>query len=347
MAQPTPATSMSPHYANPQPGASLLLSFTSSPSRSARNTILFLAPTRLTAIRAFAALEAGYTVVVGAAAQEQWDPELAHRQALGQITALDWDLDEHADSGDWDSWLCSVDAQLRRELMLIVLNDTLPLGPPLAIKPPGTTLSTYQRKRRSFASALAFKEVTSDYNYLVNVADAPTLSDFTWPITHRFNLSPDKAFDTAGSDMASSSTPTKSPLQLAITTNSSVCRLAARIKREMVAALPETIGSAVVAVANLRQSLIAQADCLDENDEEGWAEEEPENGSVSLNRPVQQLSTQQANALDHLSANNGRSRAKTTVTEAEVERALSPCRARAYSRSRSRSVGGRSDLVSE
>lgn len=319
----------------------------------------------MTAIRSFAALEAGYDVVVGAstAIDEMWDDELIFRRKAGQLEQVEWNLNEKADKHDWENWFNELGTPLRSQIMLIVLNDTQPFGgsapPPVLTQSPTTNSITSPsasgKKRRTFASAVAFQQVASEWNFLVNVADAPTLSDFTWPITHRFTLSPPPAHSNNISGLSSSSTTlshnTKSPLQMALTTNSSVCRLTSRIKREIVAALPETIGSAVLAVANLRSDLILRADEASnaqeelEAEQQGWKDDE-EDEEEALNRPVQQLTSEQAEALDQLSlGGGGRSREKS---EAEIveERTMSPCRARALSRSRSRSTGGRSDIRS-
>lgn len=352
-------------YPSPQPGASLLLSFNPSNRLSSRNTICFLTPNRLTAIRSFTALEAGYRVLVGASIGEVWDGELLHRESQGQIERIEWNLDERADKEEWENWFDGLDRRVKKEIMLIVLNDTIPLGPAPSVPTTQTAvprtinsqtpISDLRRRRRTFASALAFREAASDWNYLVNVADAPTLSDFTWPITHRFNLSSASSSrsnaDPTVSSITTSTIDSKSPLQLALTTNSSVCRLASRIKREIVAALPETIGSAVLAVANLRKGLIAEADDYTRimEEKEGWEEEEEnQEGVEAINQPVQQLSSKQAEALDVYSgAGAGRVRDMHSAATIVEERALSPCRARAASRSRSRSTGGQSFVQSE
>jgi uroporphyrin-III C-methyltransferase len=344
------------NYPTPQPGASLLLSFNPSKRSESRNTILFLSPNKLTSTRSFAALEAGYKVLIGSHIDDQqWDEELVYRKRLGQVGEIEWNLSEKADKEDWENWLDGLGTPLRKEILLIVLNDTIPFGgsaPPAT--PPGSAFaslapspSTIERKRRTFASAVAFQQVASDWNFLVNVADAPTLSDFTWPITHRFTLStqPSATPSTTHSTLYDS----KSPLQMALTTNSSVCRLTSRIKREIVAALPETIGSAVLAISNLRSDLIHKADeeskaIQEREEEEGW-DDDDDDDEASLNQPVRQLTSQQAEALDQVQLGGGRSRGKSELEIVE-ERALSPCRARAISRSRSRSTGGRSDIRS-
>ena len=71
---------------------------------------------------------------------------------------------------------------------------------------------------------------------LLNVTDEPALCDFSFPATHRF----------AGADGRASS------LQLAVATTGHGCRLAGRIRRAAVEALPAAVGAAVDRVGELR-----------------------------------------------------------------------------------------------
>lgn len=322
-------------FPTPQLGSSLLLAFSTSPASSSGDpTILFLSPNRLSALRAFSALEAGYKVVVAAADHDQWDPELEHRLEKGEITSIDWNLDASASEDEWGHWLDSIDITLRRNIRFVVLNDTMP----------GVErISGGSKKRRSFASARGFKRATEDRRFIVNVADAPLLSDFSWPVTHRFDLAATE----------STSTRAKSPLQIALTTNSSACRLASRLRREIVSSLPQNIGSAVLAISTLRNSLAAStldsniiSKTISEETEEGsWPDSEPEGEEEgeqeTLNKPVEQLSVSKGQELDRIGF-GGRSRRKAGHA-AEADRSLSPCRARQLSRSRSRARTAPSD----
>jgi uroporphyrin-III C-methyltransferase len=82
----------------------------------------------------------------------------------------------------------------------------------------------------------------------INVADSPVLSTFTLLSTH-----------------------TDGPLQIGVTTSGRGCKLSARIKREIVASLPNGMGTAVSRLGTLRRRLIdednktaiAQVDDLD------------------------------------------------------------------------------------
>lgn len=87
----------------------------------------------------------------------------------------------------------------------------------------------------------------------VNVADSPTLSTFSLLSTH-----------------------TDGPLQIGVTTSGRGCKLSARVKREIVASLPDGMGTAVSRLGSLRRRLqqeddrthMAQTDDLDAEDED-------------------------------------------------------------------------------
>lgn len=312
----------------PQPGASLLLAFafaapvasasasaSTCPPPSPFSSILLLSPSRLSAVRAFAALEAGYTVFVGASSTDTWDAELLSRHASGQVTSVDFPLGPLADEAQWRSWLDGLPAEVRASCMFVVLNDTFP-GADSAHHHAKSAGST---GRRSYASALAFRQAANQRRYLVNVADAPLLSDFSWPSSHRFALS------TSSTSSATTDTNLKSPLQIAVTTNSSACRLASRLRREIVASLPENVGAGVLAVANLRKELSSGATV------KGWREEDGEavveTSGTGLNRPVAQLSVERSEGLEKVGVE------EIAEEDEHGERELSPCRARRASRS--------------
>lgn len=279
-----------PTYPAPQPGASLLLAFTpAAPSTSTvrPQALLLLGPSRLSALRAFAALEAGYRVVIGAAAPpspdnlHEWDPELAHRFALKQVETIPWTVEADAGAARWREWFDQAEGAGNLEgVRMVVLSDTI-LAPASA--------STASRPRRTLSSAQAFRAEAERRRFFVNVADCPGLSDFGWMIQHRFDL------ETPGPPSTSTAAPRKSPLQLALTTNSSACRLATRLRREIVASLPKSAGAAVEAVGRLRDELKAQAQAGESADGEDDSEETQ---GVGLNRPVEQLSRGKSWALD-------------------------------------------------
>ncbi|KDN44947.1 hypothetical protein K437DRAFT_256812 [Tilletiaria anomala UBC 951] len=87
----------------------------------------------------------------------------------------------------------------------------------------------------------------------LTVADHPELCDFSFPATHRFALS--AVAPAVAHDTDSLSTPTRpraSCLQIAVTTNGKGCRLAGRIRREVVTLLPRNVADAVENVGMLR-----------------------------------------------------------------------------------------------
>ncbi|BGP11338.1 uroporphyrin-III C-methyltransferase [Rhodotorula toruloides] len=279
-----------PSFPEPEPGASLLLAFTPAarpPFSSRPQSLLLLGPTRLSALRAFAALEAGYRVIVGGPAPEKdevgrWDAELQFRLERKEIERVDWPLGEEADAQE-DAWWDWFDAAERKGdldgVRMIVLSDTI------------VSHSSSSVRRRTLASARAFRAEAERRRFFVNVADCPDLSDFGWAVSHRFDLIPPSA---------PSSEPTprrKSPLQLALTTNTSACRLATRLRREIVASLPKSAGAAVEAVGRLREELKAQVKAAQEDAQDGEDDSEETQG-VGLNRPVEQLTRAKSQALD-------------------------------------------------
>ncbi|GAA5990013.1 hypothetical protein JCM10908_002420 [Rhodotorula pacifica] len=275
-------------YPTPEPGASLLLAFTpatptASSSSSRQQSLLLFGATRLSALRAFAALEAGYRVVVGAADErrESWDAEVRHRIEAGEIERIDWDLVEDADLSTWRAWFDAAESSGALDgVRLLILSDTIASS---------SSSSAQSRGRRTLASAQAFRQEAGRRRFFVNVADCPSLSDFSFATSHRFDL-----------DSASGSRR-KSPLQLALTTNTSACRLATRLRRELVAALPKSAGAAVEAVGRLREELRSEAAATAAAEPQAIAvgeDDSEETQGVGLNRPVEQLSRAKSWALD-------------------------------------------------
>ena len=85
----------------------------------------------------------------------------------------------------------------------------------------------------------------------INVADRPELCDFSFPASHRFGLQT-CASSTIAPPLSSSSAAHQSCLQISVTTNGKGCRLAGRIRREIVALLPRNVGDAVENIGLLR-----------------------------------------------------------------------------------------------
>lgn len=238
---------MATTYSSPTPGASLLLALRPPESSSvsphttevdvpARHTALLINPTRLCAVRAFACLEAGFKVVVVGSASvgnstrredEKSDPEVEWRIAKGELACIEG---RRAGEG-WREWLARLardDGQLLDDVAFVAY------FPPLYPSPPA-----------SFTDALDLRRATHAMRIPLSVADKPHLSDFTWPATHRFSSS--------SSPHSSDAELRPSPLQLALTTNSTSCRLAARLRRDIVAKVPRSAGAAVEAIGRLRE----------------------------------------------------------------------------------------------
>lgn len=242
-------------YAVPQLGASLMLAFSPSAlassssapaaARRRRNLVLILSPqpTRLSSLRAFAALEAGYNVLIGARESDGagWDPELRARLLGNEVSAVSFALAADASAEDWASWYeGAISTEQKDMLALALLHDT--------------TLALPAGQRRTHESAAAFADLFSGAHRVpVSIADAPALSDFSFPTTHRFACSS----DIAASSATSTAVAPSSPLQLALTTNAHSCALASRLRREIVASLPPNVGDAVKRIGELRAEVKA------------------------------------------------------------------------------------------
>ncbi|KAH7870843.1 tetrapyrrole methylase [Lentinula edodes] len=246
MSLPTPSSSNSTTggFSIPQPGASLLLSFSFRPSPYSQPAPFFiLGSGPLAAQRAFAAIEANASVVVlGKGNLKTVCEELRWRVNHGQVSWVD--LDQFSDIAH-DTELVNPD-----------LVDTFALdkyfsGLPPSVSPKflcitDTLLST--TTRRSRASARSIHTLCHSRNINVNTTDYPDLCDFSFATAYRF---PDPPVISGGS--SSAHLPTNGgALQIAITTNGQGCRLAGRIKREIVARLPRDVGKAVGNVGKMR-----------------------------------------------------------------------------------------------
>lgn len=279
----------------PEGGASLLLAFTpphastSTNPIPARRTALIVGSGRLAAVRTFACLEAGLSVAVLPCSSRISDPELEYRISSGQLALLETTSSSPSDSADEHDWLSyiqqSIPQDILNDILLVCITDTIS----------SASASTSSIQPRSPASALDIRKAFFKLRIPVNVADYPALSDFHFPATHRFPLS-------ASSSSHTTTTPiqTASPLQIAITTNGNSCRLASRLRREIVGKLPRDVGSAVASIGKLRQQarqidneeaapstsaswhLDAINDIEQGEREEGWS-------SSLLNKPVPQI----------------------------------------------------------
>lgn len=243
----------------PTGGASLLLSF-----RMQTKSVLIVGGDALAASRAYASLEADAVVKVfmngglGAVCEE-----LRWRAEHGQLEVIDWDHlpapTSSASSPDIDTLqisrnMAALDHYLANTpVSLVCVTDT-------------TSTSPFVSIARLRATHLA--RLCRAHRIPINVADMSELCDFSFTATHRFV------------DPTSSS---KSPLQIGVTTNGEGCRLAGRVRREIVAGLSKDVGAAVTKVGQLRK----MAKKLAKENEAPAGGEEGEDGTVTTpNRPV-------------------------------------------------------------
>jgi uroporphyrin-III C-methyltransferase len=256
-----------PAFPAPQGGASLLLSL-----QLHTKIIVVVGSGPLAASRAFSALEADASVVVLAkGGLESACEELRWRAQVGQLTILDLDSlpgspntapSAGRDAAAFQSYV----ENSPHKIWFVFVTDTL--------------LSTESSKRRSHSSAAQLYRTCSDLNILVNVTDMPDLCDFSFTSTHRFE---------------SEESGKRTALQIGVTTNGKGCRLAGRLRREIVAKLPKDVGMAVENIGKLR-ALIKAAEVSDEGKGDECLPYDELNEDSSLptpNRPVPSRSTKE------------------------------------------------------
>lgn len=124
---------------------------------------------------------------------------------------------------------------------------------------PEASGSTRSSSAQSLDRAATLARLCRKKRIPINVADRPTLCDFSFPATHRFpatnaaNLAATTGLGLNGSSASSSAASSSmSSLQIAVTTNGRGCRLAGRIRRDIVSALPRNVGDAVERVGEMR-----------------------------------------------------------------------------------------------
>lgn len=221
-------------YPEPTRGASLLLAF-----RPANRPVLVVGSGTLAASRIFSALEADANVLIAARGGiRKACEEVQWRVYHGDAEWLDAEQAVADDEND-----------MRPEEQQAKFHALLDEYPQVQFVCITDTLNTAGSvPRRSAASATILARVCRERRVPVTVADMPALCDFTFPATHRFPLTRETLDDPnlCTIDIRGSS------LQLAITANGQGCRLASRLKRELVARLPRNIGDAVDNVGRLR-----------------------------------------------------------------------------------------------
>ncbi|GAK68250.1 uroporphyrin-iii c-methyltransferase, partial [Moesziomyces antarcticus] len=271
------AASTSAHFARPNPTASLLLSH----RPPAGKLVLVLGTGKLAASRCFACLEAGIRPVVlsvAAATANQACAEIQHRIDSAQV--LHHSIDSSALSTAasveqcWNHILDTYDGE-DNDIFAVCITDTLHSGdePRASASTASSNKPSLDRDDElpdtaasltSYAQAEIISRLCRKRRIPINVADKPNLCDFSFPASYRFPctnpISPIDSTEDAMLQIRSTDAITSSSLQIAVTTNGRGCRLAGRLRREIVSALPHNVGDAVEKVGIMRDLAKRQAE---------------------------------------------------------------------------------------
>ncbi|KIK29795.1 hypothetical protein PISMIDRAFT_671749 [Pisolithus microcarpus 441] len=204
--------------------------------------VLIIGGDALAASRAYASLEADAAVVVLVrGGSPALCDELQWRARQGQVSVLDWDAlssDSRVDNACALEGTSApgIETELDLERDITSLDGYLSRTPVSLVCVTGTLSLSHSSRIRSLAPHIA--RICRAHRIPVNVADMPALCDFYFASTHRF---------------VDPTTGAKSSMQLGVTANGEGCRLASRIRREAVAALPKEVGGAVIRIGQLRR----------------------------------------------------------------------------------------------
>ncbi|WWC66090.1 uroporphyrinogen-III C-methyltransferase [Kwoniella dejecticola CBS 10117] len=204
-------------------------------------SVLVVGSNRLATTRATTFIEAGAKVTITSSNPAQ--DLVSELRHLVDSDRLTYKQIAARSTQDWSSLIADL------EVSIVCVTDTL-VG---------------SSSRRSRSSAKTLYEICSSLRIPINIADQPLYSTYTFPSVHRF--------------IGQNGEP--SNLQVAVTTNGQGCRLAGRIKREIVSRLPSNVGAAVDNVGKLRAK--AKATKVSEEDNHAY--------DIPLNSPVDQLHT--------------------------------------------------------
>ena len=235
-------------FPTPTGGASLFLTF-----RMPSKTTLIIGSSTLAASRAFAALEAdSQVVVIAKGGLINACEELRWRATQGQLTLLDWDALPGGSTAYTDRDIQALDSYLAttQGIFLVCVTDTV------------NGLSLAPRPR---TSAIQIYKLCQMHNIPINIGDMPDLCDFSFASVHRF---------------IDHESGKSTHLQVAVTTNGQGCRLAGRLRRDIVAKLPKEVGPAVEKMGMLRN--IAKGPGVLDID----GELNEDSGVTTPNRPV-------------------------------------------------------------
>ena len=248
-------------FPSPVGGASLVLSF-----RLHKRTVVVIGSNALAASRAFSALEADSEVVVLAkGGPEVACEELRWRAEHGEVSLIDFDALPGTSANTIDRDATALDAFLshRKQVAFVIVTDTI--------------LGVDSAHRRNFESASRIAQVCRARNIPINVTDIPDLCDFSFTSTHRWS---------------DPETGSLTSLQVGVTTNGQGCRLAGRIRRDIVTKLPKDVGAAVARVGQLRSLAKASAAAVDDAE----AEINEDESVPTPNRPVPQRTSNETAA---------------------------------------------------
>lgn len=237
------ASSTAQPFATPCRGASLPITFT---PRALPCLVVGAGP--LAAKRVFALLEADADVTVVSAlgiGHAEVAGEVRYRAEAGEIAYVQTSLSTQT---EWEAFVHA------GRYHLVCVTDTLSGSGPVST-------------RRPIASSQQIAAACRSLRTPLNVADHPALSTFLLPSTHRF---------------AGAAGPGTSGLQVAVSTGGNGCRLATRIKREVVGRLPREVGEAVDNLGRLRAGARAGAKRQGEGVEGSAVEESARKGSLDV-----------------------------------------------------------------
>lgn len=163
----------------------------------------------------------------------------------------------------WRRFIDEIDGP-GQHLFAVCITDTLHVGDDdddeaSADARTGSAADRTPRRLMPAARARLVASICRSKRIPINVADRPLLCDFSFPATHRFSATPLQPAAGAASPPSfppqtpsSASIALPASLQIAVTTNGKGCRLAGRIRREIVASLPSNVGDAVERIGAMR-----------------------------------------------------------------------------------------------
>lgn len=290
MSSPIASTSAWPkfirdHDSSSAPQCSLLLAH-----RPQGRLVIIVGTGRLAFARARAVHEAGGVPVIVSMPEVSSDISDGVKEGWIQWQEGPKDGDGGDDVAEWSRWIDAVDEPQgeddERRIFAVCITDTLHSGDDAHASKARHGTATINTSSASRTKALY--SICKRRRIPINVADTPSYCDFSFPASHRYP---------------------SSSLQIAVTTNGRGCRLAGRIRRDIVSALPRNVGDAVERVGEMRE--LAKRDGQDNRRREAKdyisarprtaAEEEDDLSydTTPLNSPVPQMAVDVPPSLLH------------------------------------------------